>query len=361
MTKTHKTIAILPALAAAALLASPAPAQCGGWKKSDSQASTCSPSKQKKDIVTVAREAGDFGTLLSLVEKAGLTGALQGDGPLTVFAPNNAAFAKLPKETVALLQKPEGRELLTDILKYHVVSGRVDARTALAAGEAATLAGQKVMITLQDGKVKIGEAGLVAQDIAADNGLIHVIDSVLIPTRETETQEQAMRFPQVSGSSLAGVHHDLPADFGGDVNLVLVAFKRHQQAHVDTWMPFARQLATRYPGLRVYELPVLDQGWKLMQGWIDGGMRSGVRDPHARAHTITLYIDKQVIREPLAIDSENTIYAFLVDRHGNVHWKAEGAFEAAHGQQLSGFLAARQGDSGSPEYVRSSSAGNGDS
>jgi len=134
-----------------------------------------------KDIVDTAVAAGSFTTLATLLEKAGLVGALKGDGPFTVFAPTDEAFAKLPKETVDSLLKPENKDKLAAILKFHVVSGRVFSDAAAKGANVATLQGQKVQTKGKDGKVTVENATVTAADIDASNGVIHVIDTVIMP------------------------------------------------------------------------------------------------------------------------------------------------------------------------------------
>jgi transforming growth factor-beta-induced protein len=133
-------------------------------------------------IPAVADKAGDFGTLLAAAKAAGLAEALSGKGPFTVFAPTDEAFGKLPEGTVANLLKPENKDQLVAILKYHVVSGRIYSGDAVKAGKAKTLQGGEVRISTGAGGAKVNNAGLVALDINAANGVIHVIDSVLLPS-----------------------------------------------------------------------------------------------------------------------------------------------------------------------------------
>ena len=134
-----------------------------------------------KDIVETAVGAGSFKTLVAAVQAAGLVEALQGDGPFTVFAPTDEAFAKLPEGTVESLLEPENLGRLKDILTYHVVAGKVSARKAAGIDRATTLNGQKVAINIQDGRLKVDESNVVTNDIDCSNGVIHVIDRVLIP------------------------------------------------------------------------------------------------------------------------------------------------------------------------------------
>jgi transforming growth factor-beta-induced protein len=132
------------------------------------------------DVVDTAVKAGSFKTLAAALKAAGLVDALKGSGPFTVFAPTDEAFAKLPKGTLDDLLKPENKEKLVSILKYHVVSGRVFSNDAVAAKHAKTLQGGEVKIT-SDGGVKIDNATVVSADLDASNGVIHVIDTVIMP------------------------------------------------------------------------------------------------------------------------------------------------------------------------------------
>jgi len=134
-----------------------------------------------KDLVDTAAEAGSFSTLLAAAKAAGLVEALKGEGPLTVFAPTDEAFAKLGQDTIAMLLKPENKQKLADVLKYHVVAGRVYADQAIKAGTAATLQGGKVTIASKGDTVTIDNAKVVSADLEASNGVIHVIDTVIMP------------------------------------------------------------------------------------------------------------------------------------------------------------------------------------
>ena len=133
------------------------------------------------NIPTVATKAGKFNTLLAAAKAAGLVETLSGDKALTVFAPTDDAFAKLPKDTVATLLKPENKDKLKAILLFHVVEGRVYSEDALAAKSAATLQGSKVEITVKDGAAYVNGAKILATDVDASNGVIHIIDSVILP------------------------------------------------------------------------------------------------------------------------------------------------------------------------------------
>jgi transforming growth factor-beta-induced protein len=138
-----------------------------------------------KNIVETAIAAGSFKTLAAALTAADLVDTLQGEGPFTVFAPTDAAFAKLPKGTVESLLKPENKDKLTAILTYHVIAGRVYSDQAVKAGKAKTLQGESIRIAVKGGKAMINDAGLAKTDIDATNGVIHVIDSVLMPPSST--------------------------------------------------------------------------------------------------------------------------------------------------------------------------------
>jgi len=134
-----------------------------------------------KNIVDTAVSAGSFKTLTAALEAAGLVGTLEGKGPFTVFAPTDQAFAKLPAGTVESLLKPVNKQKLTALLTYHVVAGDVKAADVVKLSSAKTLNGQSVTIKVVGGKVLINGATVVKADIAATNGTIHVIDTVLMP------------------------------------------------------------------------------------------------------------------------------------------------------------------------------------
>jgi uncharacterized surface protein with fasciclin (FAS1) repeats len=135
----------------------------------------------EKDIVDTAVAAGQFNTLATALQAAGLVDTLKGPGPFTVFAPTDAAFAKLPAGKVDSLLKPESKAELTAILTYHVVPGKVMAADVVKLKEAKTVNGAMVKIKADGGDVMIDGAKVTATDIAASNGVIHVIDSVILP------------------------------------------------------------------------------------------------------------------------------------------------------------------------------------
>jgi transforming growth factor-beta-induced protein len=140
------------------------------------------------NIPETATSAGTFNTLLAAAKAAGLVDALSSKGPLTVFAPTDEAFAALPKGTVENLLKSENKDQLAAILKYHVVSGRVFAADAIKAGKATTLQGQSVSVSYGADGVKVNDSKVVSPDIETTNGVIHVIDAVLLPKKQVVSQ-----------------------------------------------------------------------------------------------------------------------------------------------------------------------------
>ncbi len=134
-----------------------------------------------KDIVDTAVGAGSFNTLAAALEAAGLVDTLKADGPYTVFAPTDEAFAKLPEGTVETLLKPENKEQLVAVLTYHVVSGEVTADKVVTLTEAETVNGQTVGIVVEGDVVKVDNAQVIQADVMASNGVIHVIDTVILP------------------------------------------------------------------------------------------------------------------------------------------------------------------------------------
>ena len=138
----------------------------------------------EKTIVDTAVAAGEFNTLAAALNAAGLVETLQGPGPFTVFAPTDAAFAKLPAGMLETLLKPENKDQLTAILTYHVVPGAVMAADAARLTSATTVNGKPITISVQDGAVKINDANVTTADVKASNGVIHVIDAVILPPSE---------------------------------------------------------------------------------------------------------------------------------------------------------------------------------
>ena len=143
------------------------------------RATTAGPKMGERNLVETAIAAGQFKTLASLIQKAGLAGTLEGKGPFTVFAPTDAAFAKVSKATLASLAKNKAK--LRAVLLYHVVKGKVTAAQAMKLHSAKTLEGKSISIRASRGKVIVGGATVVKANVLASNGVIHVINKVLIP------------------------------------------------------------------------------------------------------------------------------------------------------------------------------------
>lgn len=139
------------------------------------------PAKTENDIVDIAAGNENFSTLVAAVKAAGLVDVLKGDGPFTVFAPTNEAFAALPAGTVETLLKPENKNMLIAVLTYHVVAGKVMSSDLSDGQKAATVQGSEVEIKIAGGKVSVSGADVVAADIEASNGVIHVINKVILP------------------------------------------------------------------------------------------------------------------------------------------------------------------------------------
>jgi uncharacterized surface protein with fasciclin (FAS1) repeats len=137
--------------------------------------------KSKADIVDTAVAAGDFNTLAAALTAAGLVDTLKSEGPFTVFAPTDAAFAALPDGTVEMLLLPENKDKLIAILTYHVVPGKVMAAEVVTMSEAPTVNGEVLEIEVVDGSVMVNDATVIATDVMASNGVIHVVDAVILP------------------------------------------------------------------------------------------------------------------------------------------------------------------------------------
>lgn len=168
--KPTNTMKFLASLFATAVLLAPVTASADNHAKGE------------KNVVEIAAGNKDFSTLVAAVQAAGLAETLSGKGPFTIFAPTNEAFEKLPDGTVESLLKPENKDKLAAILKYHVVAGKVMAAD-VKPGKVPTVEGSKATIKVTDGKVMIDGANVVKTDITGSNGVIHVIDAVIMPKK----------------------------------------------------------------------------------------------------------------------------------------------------------------------------------
>jgi len=197
-------LALAIALAACAPAAAPAPTQAPAPTKA---AATEAPAM--KDIVDTAVAAGSFKTLATALQAAGLVDALKGAGPFTVFAPTDEAFAKLPAGTVeGLLKDPKA---LAEILKYHVVSGAVKAADVVKLSEAKSLQGEPIAIKVDGGKVMVNGANVVSTDIETSNGIIHVIDAVIMPPSMAKAEDKMEAMDIVDTAVGAGSFKTLAA------------------------------------------------------------------------------------------------------------------------------------------------------
>jgi hypothetical protein len=162
-----------------------------------------------------------------------------------------------------------------------------------------------------------------------------------LPLKSPPAQiESKGRFPRVAGTNLHRDDIELPRDFGGDLNLVFIAFEQWQQATVDTWIPLAQQLEREYPSLRYYELPTIQTLPGLARTYINEGMRAGIPDSTARERTVTLYLDKAAFRQQLDIPDEREVHVLLVTRDGDIVWRTAGSFSEDKRQELIGYLQA---------------------
>ncbi len=167
----------LPAVLIAAASLAAGPALAGGH------------SAASKDIVDTAISAGSFNTLVAAVQAAELVEALKGEGPFTVFAPTDEAFAALPEGTIDNLLKPENQEQLQQILLYHVVAGKIMAADIGSGAQPATLQGATIDVVGADSGVTVNGANVVAADVVASNGVIHVIDAVILPPASSSSAD----------------------------------------------------------------------------------------------------------------------------------------------------------------------------
>ena len=171
----------LPLVATALALALATPAAFAALGGGSAGTTADAPAQARADIVDTAVQAGQFKTLATALRAAGLVDTLKGAGPFTVFAPTDAAFAALPAGTVDTLLKPENRDKLVAILTYHVVPGRVSAAQVAGMDAATTVQGSALALRASGSAVTVNDARVVGADVAASNGVIHVIDKVLLP------------------------------------------------------------------------------------------------------------------------------------------------------------------------------------
>jgi len=212
--KTTITLVALLTAAAGVTATTTFAGDCGSSKKTMNASLASHQPEMAKDIVDTAVSAGQFKTLAAALEAADLVDALKGDGPFTVFAPTDEAFRKLPAGTLDTLLKPGNKDLLTSILTYHVVPGRVMAKDVVARTSATSLNGQRIDI-MTDGGVMVDNASVVKTDIRCSNGVIHVIDTVILPSKDNlvETAVNAGSFNTLAAAvKAAGLASTLTSD-----------------------------------------------------------------------------------------------------------------------------------------------------
>jgi len=210
----HYRSVIMLAAAAAVSTSTAAFAQCGAASPAQT-VSLGAVAEDRKDIIDTAIAAGSFNTLAAALKAADLIDVLKGDGPFTVFAPTDAAFAKLPSGTVENLLKPENKDTLIAILTYHVVPGNVPASRVTNMKNAQTVNGQRIDIAVERGTVKIDNATVTTADVHATNGVIHVIDTVIMPSTKdiVDTAKEAGSFNTLlAAAKAAGLVDALKGD-----------------------------------------------------------------------------------------------------------------------------------------------------
>ena len=146
--------------------------------------------------------------------------------------------------------------------------------------------------------------------------------------------KKTLVFPNVSGSNLEGKSRRLPNDFEGDLNIVIIAFRREHTDLIESWLNSLAQMIGKNTKLGFYELPVLSRAYSPFRWWIDGGMRAGIVDDEARERTVTVYTNKRDFKRRLEIPNEETIYIFLVRRNGTILWQDKGRLIEAKFQKL---------------------------
>jgi uncharacterized surface protein with fasciclin (FAS1) repeats len=214
------------------------------------------------NIPATAASAGQFNTLLAAVNAADLGGVLSGPGPFTVFAPTDEAFAALPAGTVESLLQPENKQKLIDILKYHVVSGRVYDNDALKAGRANTLLGRSINATLSAEGVRVNDALAVARNIDASNGVIHVINKVLIPS--------SMTGPSVATSLISAIDRGVPMFNQGQYeqccNVYMETMASISQAGIENADPHTMQMVNQTLQNARNTSAMSERAWVLRRG-----------------------------------------------------------------------------------------------
>jgi hypothetical protein len=147
-----------------------------------------------------------------------------------------------------------------------------------------------------------------------------------------------MNFPEITGKNLEKKQYNIPYDLEGELNMLIIPFQRWHQTLVDQWSLFLNNIENLNHDFRYYEIPTLNITYKVMRFMIDGGMRAGIPDKQIRERTITTYLNKSLFKRHLNIQSEDTIYLFLIRKNGEILWRTEGKFESYKGEELLKFI-----------------------
>jgi uncharacterized surface protein with fasciclin (FAS1) repeats len=295
-------------------------------------------------IVDLLGERGEHRQLLRQAKRAAVATALAGEGPITLFAPTDAAFGALPPRSLGNLQgMPDARGFLRRLLLAHAVKGAWTAEKLREVRELRTLAGSRLEIAWENGRLLVNGVPVESADLRAENGLVHAVPLLLMPLAEAAptAETEALRFPPVEGKSLTRKKFRLPGDLEAGHCLVLVAFAQIHQRSVDTWVPLGKEIEGRYEGFRYYELPTIRRLNPIAQTFIDRGMAAGIPSEDTRSRTITLYTDVPAFLAPLGLKMKDRehIHAFLVTPGGEVLWHARGPLSAAAAEQVRAFAA----------------------
>ena len=216
-----------------------------------------------KNIPETAVEAGVFNTLVAAVGAADLAGALSSPGPFTVFAPTDEAFAKLPEGTVETLLKPENRQQLVDILKYHVVSGRIYDDEAVKAHSASTLLGRSLQISFSAKGLMVNDANVTAKNVEASNGVIHVIDSVLLPSPNLSAREA---LAMLESAVNAGVPTYNSGNYKGCCDIYTAVMKDIKEAGISGMQNYVSAVAVSTMSNAEQSVTDSDRAWALRRG-----------------------------------------------------------------------------------------------
>ncbi len=216
-----------------------------------------------KNIPQTAIDAGIFNTLVAAADAAGLVGVLGGQGPFTVFAPSDEAFAKLPAGTVESLLDPANKQKLVNILKYHVVAGRVYDDQAVKAGTAATLLGKSVQIGFSPDGLKINDATVVGKNVEASNGVVHIVDSVLLPPKTMSTSEA---LAALESAVSRGVPAFNSGNHAGCCEIYTATLQQMRDEGVDGMQSYVSMVTQNTMNNASHSLNDSDRAWALRRG-----------------------------------------------------------------------------------------------